>query len=177
MSIVQQASATALAPAARNQRGATLMEVLVALFLMAIGLLGMLSLQNSSQRSNQSAMFSSTAVVLARDMANRIMANDDQFDDSDNGRYANIDTASVDGSADGCSNQCDGAQILNADVNAWAGQLRKQLPAGRGRVDINATGVHIVTVMWDDQLTGADGTDCGGNPKVDLSCVKLEFRL
>ncbi|MCV6621280.1 MAG: type IV pilus modification protein PilV [Cellvibrionaceae bacterium] len=161
----------------KRQSGATMVEVLVALFLLAIGLLGALALQNSSQRSNQSAMFSSVAIVLARDMANRINANNNQFSNDDNNLYDNIDTQNFSGSAVECSLDCDQATIKTMDEGIWAQEIRSRLPAGRGMVAIDDNGVHEVTVMWDDQLTGATGADCGGNPEVDLTCVTLEFRL
>ncbi|GAA6150699.1 type IV pilus modification protein PilV [Pseudoteredinibacter isoporae] len=160
-----------------RQSGATMIEVMVALFLLAVGLLGTLALQNSGQRSNQSAMFSSVAIVLARDMANRIGANNNQFTTADDGLYDNIDTESVSGSATVCNVDCNQATIKTMDEGQWAEEIKSRLPAGRGTVAINADGVHEVTVMWDDQLTGASGTACGGNPDVDLTCVKLEFRL
>lgn len=160
-----------------RQSGATMIEVMVALFLLAVGLLGTLALQNSGQRSNQSAMFSSVAIVLARDMANRIGANNNQFTTADDGLYNNIDTADVGGSTTVCSVDCSPAVIKTMDTGQWADEIKRRLPAGRGTVEINPDGVHEVIVMWDDQLTGASGTDCNGNPDVDLTCVKLEFRL
>ena len=163
--------------AGNKQQGATMIEVMVALFLLAIGLLGMLSLQNTSQRSNQSAMFSSVAVVLARDMANRIIANDDSSSVNDDAIYDDIDTNDVTGTTTECTANCNQGAVLEMDKGQWAQAIRTQLPAGRGMVDVNGNGVHMVTVMWDDQRTGATGTDCSGNAENDLTCVRLEFRL
>ena len=36
----------------------------------------------------------------------------------------------------------------------------------------NADGL-LVTVMWDDDGTGANGTNCGPDPEVDLTCYTL----
>lgn len=160
-----------------RQGGASMIEVMVALFLLAIGLLGMLSLQNASQRSNQSAMYSSVAVLLARDMANRITANDDPYITTDNGRYNDIDSKDETGSVPTCNSNCGNTQVLNVDVGIWSQYVKTQLPAGRGTVDVDANGVHQIIVMWDDQLTGADEIGCGGDPATDLTCVTLEIRL
>lgn len=154
-----------------------MIEVMVALFLLAIGLLGMLSLQNASQRSNQSAMYSSVAVLLARDMANRMTANDDPEIATDNGLYDGIDSKDETGSVPTCSNNCGSAQVLNVDVGVWSEALKMQLPAGRGTVDVDGNGVHQIIVMWDDKLTGANEIGCGGDPATDLTCVTLEIRL
>ncbi len=164
-------------PLKQRQLGATMIEVLVALFLLAVGLLGTLSLQNTGQRSNQSAMFSSVAIVLARDMANRIGANNNQFTTDDDALYGGIDTENVTGTATTCSVDCDQSTIKIMDEGQWAEEIKGRLPGGRGTVSIDDDGVHLVTVMWDDQLTGATQTGCDGDPKVDLTCVKLEFRL
>jgi len=164
-------------PLFKRQAGATMIEVMVALFLLAVGLLGTLALQNSSQRSNQSAMFSSVAIVLARDMANRINANNNTFSTADDNLYDSIDTENISGSATVCSVDCDQATIKTMDTGQWAEEIKSRLPAGRGTIDINDDGVHEVIVMWDDQLTGASQVGCGGNPETDLTCVKLEFRL
>ncbi|WP_299771486.1 type IV pilus modification protein PilV [uncultured Pseudoteredinibacter sp.] len=161
----------------KRQTGTTMIEVMVALFLLAVGLLGTLALQNSSQRSNQSAMFSSSAIVLARDMANRINANNNVFSAADDNLYDNIDTESHSGSATVCSVDCDQATIKTMDAGQWAEEIKSRLPSGRGTVEIDDNGVHEVIVMWDDQLTGASEVGCGGNPKTDLTCVRLEFRL
>lgn len=164
-------------PLHNRQAGATMIEVMVALFLLAVGLLGTLALQNSSQRSNQSAMFSSVAIVLARDMANRINANNNAFSTADDKLYDKFDTEAQSDAPTVCSVDCDQETIMTMDKGQWAEEIKSRLPAGRGTVNIDDKGVHHVVVMWDDQLTGATELGCGGNPETDLTCVKLEFRL
>jgi type IV pilus assembly protein PilV len=46
------------------------------------------------------------------------------------------------------------------------------MPAGRGISNNNSDGL-VVTVMWDDEGTGATGTNCGPDPAVDLTCYTL----
>ena len=58
-----------------------------------------------------------------------------------------------------------------ADASDWA-EMVESLPRGRGNITNNADGL-LVTVMWDDEGTGATGTDCGPDPDVDLSCYQL----
>ena len=58
-----------------KQCGFTLLEVLVAILIFAIGLLGLASLQTVSQRSNHSAYLRSQAVIQAYDIADRMRAN------------------------------------------------------------------------------------------------------
>ena len=55
--------------------GFTLIEVLVAMLVLAVGLLGLAGLQATSLRNNQSAYNRSQATQLAYDIADRMRAN------------------------------------------------------------------------------------------------------
>lgn len=61
-------------------RGAGLIEVLIALFVVAIGLLGIASLQFMSLRSNFEAVQRTTASLLAQDIIERMRANNQQLE-------------------------------------------------------------------------------------------------
>lgn len=56
----------------RVQQGSSLVEVLVALFVLAIGLLGTLAMQTKSMQFNQAAHNYSKAVYIATDIAERM---------------------------------------------------------------------------------------------------------
>ena len=56
-------------------RGFTLVEVLVALVVLAVGMLGIAGLYVESLRAGRTSIFRTTAVYLAADMADRIRAN------------------------------------------------------------------------------------------------------
>ena len=58
-----------------NQRGATLIEVLVAMLILSVGLLGLAGMQMTALQSNQSAYYRSQATVLAYDVIDRMRAN------------------------------------------------------------------------------------------------------
>jgi len=57
------------------QRGSTLIEVLVALIVIAFGLLGLAGLQTRMQASEMEAYQRSQALILLNDMANRVAIN------------------------------------------------------------------------------------------------------
>ena len=59
----------------KDHTGFTLMEVLIAVLILSIGLLGLASLQANGLRSNFSSYARSQAVILANDMADRMRAN------------------------------------------------------------------------------------------------------
>lgn len=62
-------------PSFKHLGGFTLIEVMVALVVLAVGLLGMASLMTRSQQSNESAYSRSQATLMAYDIVERIRAN------------------------------------------------------------------------------------------------------
>jgi type IV pilus assembly protein PilV len=62
----------------RLQKGFTLIEVLVTLFILAIGLLGLAGLLFEGMRNNQGSYLRTQASIMAYDMADRMRANSDQ---------------------------------------------------------------------------------------------------
>jgi len=69
---------TAVPGPACSQRGFTLIEVLIAAFLLSVGLLGLAGLQVHSLQNSQSASNSLNATFLAADALDMIRANKDQ---------------------------------------------------------------------------------------------------
>ena len=148
-----------------SQRGLTLIESMVALLVISVGLLGIAALQITAMNQNTSSLNHSQAVWIAYNMSDRIRANLPEFVN-----YDGIDTST--GYTGDCeSGACTTGQMLAADAADWT-QLMQNLPGGRGMITSNADGL-LITVMWDDEGTGATGTDCGPNPDVDLTCYTL----
>lgn len=59
----------------KQQRGASLIEVLIAIVVISIGLLGLAGLQTSSIKSNHSSYLRSQATLLAYDLSDRMRAS------------------------------------------------------------------------------------------------------
>ena len=149
----------------RNQQGVTLVEAMIALLVISIGLLGIASLQLTAMNQNTSSLNHSQAVWYAYNMSDRIRANITEF-----ANYDGIDTSN--GYAQDCmTTACTTGQMVTADASDWATMV-SNLPGGRGIVTNGADGL-LVTVMWDDEGTGATGTNCGPDPDVDLTCYTL----
>ena len=59
----------------KKQQGFTLLEVLIALLVLSIGLLGLAALQTTGLRSNEMASMRTTSTMLAYDISERMRAN------------------------------------------------------------------------------------------------------
>ena len=120
-------------------KGFTLLEVLIALFVLSIGLLGMAALQSIGLRSTHGAYLTSQAAVLAYDMADRIRANPDNA-------AAYVGVASC---------EAVNAPLAAADRANWGCLVEDVLPGGEGRVE-SAANTFTIIVEWQD-LQAADG--------------------
>ncbi len=148
-----------------RQQGLTLIESMVALLVISVGLLGIAALQITSMQQNASALNHSQAVWIGYNMADRIRANVTQFTN-----YDGIDTSNA-YVQDCMTGTCNTAQLVTSDAADWATEVQN-LPGGRGIITGNANQL-VVTVMWDDEGTGATGTNCGADPAVDLTCYSI----
>lgn len=134
------ASGAGVRPTVRHarQRGATLIEVLIAVLILSIGLLGLASLQVNSLRFNHSAYLRSQATILAYDITDRMRANRD---------------AALAGTYDIIIGDAPpaGVTVAETDLQEWRALLAAQLPGGTGGVDtVPATDIATVTIQWDD---------------------------
>lgn len=143
------------APVHRS-RGFTLLEVLVALVVLSVGLLGLTGLQATSLRNNHSAFLRSQATVAINDIMDRIRANRAV---AKNGLYA-LPMATTAGSLGApCSASCTGQQLRTRDQIEWL-QLVGRLPNGDGSIVMGTIGgdpdrdLVTVSVQWNDDRTG-----------------------
>jgi len=126
-------------PMSRKTRGFTLVEVLIALLVLSIGMLGIAALYLESLRASRSALVRTQAVTLAADIGDRIRAN-----------------RALVGAYD-CGGTCEAGEGGNAiavgDLNAWRTAVAAQLPGGVGSVAFVAGGAntpdaYTVTIGW-----------------------------
>ena len=151
-----------------TQHGFTLVEVMVALVIFSVSLLGLAALQAAALRDNHVADQNTVATQLARDMAERLRANQEGVTSN---LYDNISGTA--GSAPDCygqSSSCTPAQIAQLDSSEWLAAVTRALPSGTGTVRNNGAGF-VITVMWDQDRSGATGTACSGDHNIDLKCL------
>jgi len=145
--------------------GFTMIEVMVALLVLSVGLLGLASLQANGLRQNASAYMRTQAIVLANDMADRMRANPTEVTA---GAYNAVIKANA-GTDPGClAAPCAASDITLHDITNWYNNL-DELPNGTGTVTGDGR-LFTITVMWDDNKLGATGEGCNLGNDADMVC-------
>lgn len=136
--------------------GFTLIEVLVAVLVLSIGLLGLAGLQAASLRQNHSAYLRSQASLLAYDMLERMRGN--RSEAVDGGDYDNktfdelSDLPSTSGSP----------TLADSDVASWGTAVLALLPSASGSIGIDANDVVTISITWDDSRAQSTGQTIAG---------------
>ena len=121
----------------RNRgRGITLVEVLVALVVLSVGMLGVAVMFVQSVRNSRSALLRTQAVNLVSDMADRIRANSNAGADYDLRSYTQApalhDCAPTDESSGG---NCSVSELAEDDLARWLAAVRNTLPPPGGDLE------------------------------------------
>lgn len=132
----------------RAQAGASLLEVLIAVLILAIGLLGIAALQSLTLRNTQSASERSAAIIQSYAMLDMMRANRAQA------IARQYDTGWL------CAAPEDpDASRVDGDMARWIGQLKQSVgDSACGQIDCGAVNCNI-GVRWNDERgTGGDAT-------------------
>ena len=148
----------------RFAAGFTMIEVLVALVVLSIGLLGVAGLQIVGLKGNLSAAFRTQASYLADDIIDRMRANYVAARGPALQYTVAMGATAPTGATD---------PTAIADVAAWAAEVQT-LPSGQGSISVDAvTNIATVTIQWVD-TRGGDVSECTG-AKLD-TCTPLQFQ-
>ena len=127
----------------RKVSGFTLVEVLIALVIMSVGMLGIAGLYVHSMQAGRTSLFRHHAVTLAGDIADRIRANPRAA-----AAYAlaGANNNCVAGGVD-----CTPAEMAANDILLWDQQATETLPTGTVTIVFDNTVVpptYQITVAW-----------------------------
>ena len=154
--------------ACRRQHGFTMVEALVALVILAIGLLGIAALYLDSLRAGRTAIYRTQAVNLAADIADRIRANR-TVPLSYVVAYGGVAAPT---SCDSEAAACSPAALAADDVFRWKQELLGTfdaggqplslgaLPEGDGSIEVTAgtPNIYVITIRWTETGQEAPAT-------------------
>ena len=145
----------------RRQRGISMVESLVALVVIAVGMLGIAGLYLSSMQASRSAKLRSFAVELAGSIAARIRANREA------GIAYNTEAYGGEPEEHPCDEaRCSPANMAEDDLAKWLLDLRATLPgaeAVNGTVTVTdranpESDNYVITVTWREANSDIDYT-------------------
>ena len=163
-----------------------MLEVLIAIVVLAFGMLGVAGLQAFALKNSQGASFRSVATVLATDMIDRIRVN---VDGVLAGAYANASGPGTATQVAACltSSGCGGpTNLARNDLFEWKASVAAALPRGEATVCIDSTpndgtgaasaacdgiGPFVVKIWWIDDRNAKQSTAPA------LSRFTTEFQL
>jgi type IV pilus assembly protein PilV len=124
---------------ASRQTGTSLIEVMMALLVFSIGLIGLAGLMVMASRSSHAAYLRTQVTFLASNMANRMSANSTGVW---NGDYDSADYP-LDATGDQCSDgaACNSKALAAHDKQLWSSQLKTFLPNPKATVQCSVAGV------------------------------------
>jgi type IV pilus assembly protein PilV len=166
-------------PAARRQAGFSLVELLAAVVVLSIGLLGVAKLSLGSVQANGSAYMRSQATELIQQIVDDMRANQPE---AVAGGYNIPMTSSLPAPGANCeTTTCTAAQVAAFDLATWVKRLNAAnggaLPSGAGSVTVTqatnpVTGspefTAVVTVQWDDTVAQTSFAGANATPATTL---------
>lgn len=156
----------------RTISGFSMIEILVAVLVLSIGLLGTAALMATSLRNAQSANFRTQATNLAYEIIDAMRANMANVGYYGTGTYSVPATACVAAAEPANTYGTFANKTHAADMARWARDLCYTLPNGRGRVTLVPTSTPISTggsfrtyqatvdICWTDDRSQTASTTC-----------------
>ena len=164
----------------KQQRGVGLIEVMIALLVLAIGVLGYAGMQLTALKAAEDANNRAQATLLGQDALERFLANETAM-----ASYINVDSwpdesttpGEKPGALNDCiTNSCSSDDLASWDIGMLAWQAANRLPGGMIAVDEcqHAAGISCVVISWNDEEPDDCMTNDGVNTEEGTSCVVLE---
>jgi type IV pilus assembly protein PilV len=149
----------------RPQRGASMLEVLIAMVIAAFGLLGLAALQARSMSMQVDSETRRVASALVSQLQERVSANQEGYGRALATRYTRTmnpgDVVPVPGcaNADACNPQ---TEVPEVQLALWLNEVGRQLPGGTAAMGATVAGSTVamtVTVGWMEPNADAVASD------------------
>lgn len=181
----------------KRQAGATLIEIMVSILVMAIGLLGLASLQINAMKFQKTASQRSEATQAAYDLGERMRSNwvisnvptnivadrtANELKYTFNDEYSTSSAATHTPPNNCKTSVCTTNQIAANDLQEWLRSLQRRLIGGAGvvvPVDGGVGSTFDVTVMWKEPSFSDLDATCPPVAKapVGVRCFNLRFSI
>lgn len=169
-----------------NQSGFGLMEILVAMLVLAVGVLGFAALQARAVQTSGDSYYRTQAMSLAQDLAERAKSNSSQMAVYLTATKWPAGNAAVTAPTACLTAVCTPAALADADIQAVRYNVQTLLPQGEIRMETcQASSMNCIYVAWDGltATAGAAGQCVGTNGKYlaptdnspARSCLMLEI--
>lgn len=165
-------------------RGFTLIEILIAILVLSIGLLGLAGLQFAALRSTTQTYERTQAAAFAGELVDRMRTNRVAAAE---GRF-NLDPFQIPASDADCENaDCSPERAADFELTQWHERLRSALPGATASIQQTCVAglpcrlrsTHVVTVFWNENRTAAADASCPDaadfDPATHLACIRLSF--
>lgn len=138
----------------KTNSGFTLIEVLIAMLVLAVGLLGLAGLQATSLKNSQSAYNRSQATQLAYDLSDRMRANI-----IGKANYTAVLPSSATAKPNCLTTTgCSPADMAENDLFEWNSAVRNSLPSGICTIAVTSN-MFTITITWDEDRDGDDSNN------------------
>lgn len=132
-----------MSPAHRSARGTTLMEVLVAMLLLSVGMLGMVALKTASLKYTGQSNARAAASIYVTEILDRMRANPVR---AVAGQY-NLALATAAPATP--------TTVAHVDLVQWRQRIAEGLPSGTGSVAVAPNSNVTVVVQWSERTDHA----------------------
>ncbi len=169
----------------QRMRGFTMLEVLVALVILSMGLLGIAALLVTTQKSNSSSYIRQQAVQSAYNILDRIRGNQAEavlgaYNVSNLAGAGQTPSLPSSPSVDCSQAPCTPAQMASYDTWHWLSRDLAQLTNGCGSVSAVTSGNNTlvtITVQWDDGQASAQLGRIAASPGGTLAQYTVQTML
>ena len=126
--------------AAMKRNGFTLIEVLISIFVLALGVIGAAGMQLTALRTAHQSAFQSTAMMLASELADKMRANTRQSTLPDNANpflgidYQAAKEAVIAPQINCYASSCNAEALAKFDIDEWKARIKTALPNARVRI-------------------------------------------
>ncbi len=166
----------------QGAQGFTLIEIVVAVLILAVGILGAAGMQSVGVRESQNSYFRSQANLLAIDMADKMRANRAEAVRGSSSAY--LDEAPASPGCNYGSSDCASNSVAELDLYGWNQAIENSgLPNPTHSIDlvseiVDATGtvvssVYDIQLRWDERRESGDSSDC----ERGIGCVSWRIQI